>query len=116
MTKASGSATREKQDGTAPVVTVIIPAYNAAKYIRCAVGSVLAQTFQDREIIVINDGSPDTAETERELGDYMEEIIYIKQENGGPAAARNLGRSEEHTSELQSRFDLVCRLLLEKKK
>ena len=91
MTKASGSATREKQDGTAPVVSVIIPAYNAAKYIRCAVGSVLAQTFQDREIIVINDGSPDTAETERELGDYMEEIIYIKQENGGPAAARNLG-------------------------
>lgn len=76
---------------TSPTVSVIIPAYNAAKYVREALDSVFAQTFTSREVIVINDGSPDTEDLERELNGYQEELRYLKQENRGAAAARNLG-------------------------
>lgn len=73
----------------APRVSVIIPAYNVAEYIAETLDSALAQTFRDFEIIVVNDGSPDTAELEKVLADYFDKIIYLKQTNGGAAAARN---------------------------
>jgi glycosyltransferase involved in cell wall biosynthesis len=72
-----------------PIVSVIIPAYNTAPYIKEALESVFAQTFTDYEVIVINDGSPDTDETERVLAPYRERIIYLKQDNEGTAGARN---------------------------
>ena len=79
-------------DDTPPTVSVIIPAYNAAKYIREALNSVFNQTFRSHESIVINDGSPDTDELERELQAYRANIRYIKQDNNrGAAAARNAG-------------------------
>jgi len=74
-----------------PAVSVIIPAYQTTQYIAQALDSVLAQTFQDFEIIVVNDGSPDTPELERVLQPYMSRIVYIKQPNGGLAQARNAG-------------------------
>src|SRR5688572_7418200 len=64
---------------TPPTVSVIIPAYNAAKYIGEALNSVFDQTFRSHESIVINDGSPDTVELERELQAYRANIRYIKQ-------------------------------------
>lgn len=73
----------------APRVSVVIPAYNVAKYIAEALDSALAQNFRDFEVIVVNDGSPDTARLEKVLENYFDKIIYIKQENGGAAAARN---------------------------
>ena len=76
---------------TAPTVSVIIPAYNATKYIGEALNSVFAQTFSSYEVIVINDGSEDTEELERELKRYPESLRYIKQENRGAAVARNTG-------------------------
>jgi glycosyltransferase involved in cell wall biosynthesis len=72
-----------------PRVSVVIPAYNAAATIAETLDSVLAQTFTDYEIIVVNDGSPDAAELEKTLAAYFEKIVYIKQTNGGAAAARN---------------------------
>lgn len=72
-------------------VSVIIPTYNTAEYISQALDSVLAQTFKDYEIIVINDGSPDTDELERVLEPYRERIVYLKQENRGVSSARNAG-------------------------
>ena len=75
---------------TSPTISIIIPAYNAAKFIGEALDSVLNQTFPSYELIVINDGSPDTDELERELQKYPT-IRYIKQENRGAAAARNAG-------------------------
>ena len=72
-----------------PRVSVIIPAYRATEYIAEALDSVLAQTFTDYEIIVVNDGCPDTLALERVLAPYMEKIVYIRQENGGVSAARN---------------------------
>ena len=74
-----------------PLVSIIIPAYDVAEFIGEALESVLAQTFTDYEIIVINDGSPDTEILERALTSYMSRIVYIKQQNRGVSAARNAG-------------------------
>ncbi|HYK22081.1 MAG TPA: glycosyltransferase family A protein [Pyrinomonadaceae bacterium] len=74
-----------------PLVSVIVPAYDVAEFIGEALDSVLAQTFSDYEIIVINDGSPDTKALERALKPYMSRIVYLKQENRGVSAARNNG-------------------------
>ena len=71
--------------------SVVIPAYNAAHLISDALKSVFAQTTNDYEIIVVNDGSPDTAEFEKALEPYLNDITYIRRANGGPAAARNTG-------------------------
>lgn len=76
---------------TEPAVSVVIPAYNAARHIGAALESVFTQTFPDYEVIVINDGSPDTPDLERALEPYRSRIIYIEQENSGPSAARNCG-------------------------
>lgn len=70
-------------------VSVVIPAYNAAGYIRNTLNSVLAQTFTNYEIIVVNDGSPDSPALERALHPYWSKIRYIQQENRGPSGARN---------------------------
>lgn len=53
--------------------------------------SVFSQTFSDFEVIIINDGSPDTEALERALQPWMNRIIYVKQPNRGPSAARNTG-------------------------
>lgn len=74
-----------------PLVSIIIPAYNVAEFIGEALDSVLAQTFTDYELIVINDGSPDSEALERALAPYMSRIVYLKQENRGVSAARNTG-------------------------
>jgi glycosyltransferase involved in cell wall biosynthesis len=74
-----------------PCVSVVIPAYRAAAYIRDALESVVAQAGPDVEIIVVNDGSPDTDALERALQPYRERIIYLKQPNGGVSSARNTG-------------------------
>ena len=78
------------QTGT-PLVSVIVPAYDVTDYIGDALNSVLAQTFKDYEIILINDGSSDTEALERALAPFMPRIVYIKQENRGVSAARNKG-------------------------
>jgi glycosyltransferase involved in cell wall biosynthesis len=72
-------------------VSVIIPAYNCTQYIPEALDSVFAQTFKDFEIVLVNDGSPDTEMLEQLIAPYRDRIIYRKQENRGPAAARNTG-------------------------
>ena len=74
-----------------PLVSIIVPAYNSALYIADALASVYAQTYDRYEVIVINDGSQDTAELERVLTRFQSKLQYIKQENRGAAAARNMG-------------------------
>ena len=69
-------------------VTVIIPTFNRARLVREAIDSVLAQTFRDIEVIVIDDGSTD--DTEFALRPYGSAIRYVKQENRGLNAAREL--------------------------
>ncbi len=72
-----------------PNVSVIIPTYNRAKFVTKAIDSVLAQTYSDYEIMVVDDGSTDN--TREVLVPYMDKIIYIYQENAGVSAARNTG-------------------------
>ena len=74
---------------TMPRVSVIIPTYNCQTYIAEAVESVLAQTYQDFELIVIDDGSTDN--TRQVLEPYLDRIIYLYQENQGESVARNRG-------------------------
>jgi glycosyltransferase involved in cell wall biosynthesis len=74
-----------------PLVSVIIPAYNAAEFMGETLDSVFAQTFKQFEVIVINDGSSDTEQLEEVLKRYPPNLRYIKQENRGAAAARNAG-------------------------
>ncbi|MEW5767211.1 MAG: glycosyltransferase [bacterium] len=75
-----------------PKVSVVIPTYNAAAYLPEAIDSVLAQTFQDYEIIVVDDGSTDN--TREVLAPYQDRIRYIHQENAGPSPAKNKGIKE----------------------
>jgi glycosyltransferase involved in cell wall biosynthesis len=77
--------------GEPPAVSIIMPAYNAARFISEALDSVVAQTFTDYETIVVNDGSPDRDELERVLEPYRERIVYLTQENRGVSGARNTG-------------------------
>ena len=74
---------------SAPLVSVVIPAYNAAGFVRRAVDSVLAQTFADFELLVVDDGSTDG--TREVLAGYGDRLRVLAQPNGGPAAARNQG-------------------------
>lgn len=75
-----------------PIVSVIIPAYNVTAYISEAIDSVLAQTFSDFEVIVINDACPDSQGLETVLERYGNRIRYIKHDgNRGLAATRNTG-------------------------
>jgi glycosyltransferase involved in cell wall biosynthesis len=79
-------------DTTAPEVSVVIPAYNSAQYLGEAVQSIFDQTFDNYEIIVVDDGSTDNT---RELVEsYGGRIRYVRQENGGASKARNRGIAE----------------------
>jgi hypothetical protein len=75
----------------APTVSVVIPAYDVTAYIHDALESVFAQRFTDYEVIVVNDGCPDTPNLERALAPYRDRIRYLQQENRGLAGARNAG-------------------------
>jgi glycosyltransferase involved in cell wall biosynthesis len=77
-----------------PQVSIIIPAYNIAKFIAETLESVFIQTFTDFEVVVINDGSPDTEMFEKELASFLDKIVYLKLENVGAGAARNFGIEE----------------------
>lgn len=79
-----------------PKVSVIVPVYNTEKYIKKCLDSLLTQTLQDIEIIIVNDGSTDNSE--KVIKEIIElnknnkiEIKYFKKENNGLSSARNFG-------------------------
>lgn len=73
-----------------PKISIIIPAYNCAKYVCKAINSAINQTYKNIEIIVVNDGSNDN-ETEKILLSFNQKIKYIYKENEGVSLARNKG-------------------------
>lgn len=74
-----------------PLVSIVIPVYNGANYLKCAIDSALNQTYKNIEIIVVNDGSTDNGETEKVAKSYGNKIRYIHKENGGVSSALNTG-------------------------
>ncbi len=75
-----------------PLVSVIIPAYNAEKYIERTIHSALLQDYENLEIIVIDDGSTDnTADVVKKLAEKDRRLKYVHQQNGGVSSARNHG-------------------------
>ena len=88
---ASAAAEAKTHDG-APVISIVMPAYNAQEYIAESIGAIAAQTFGDFELIVVDDGSADaTGEVVKGLAARDSRIEYIRQENSGAAVARNRG-------------------------
>lgn len=73
-------------------LSVIIPVYNAEKKLKRSVESVLRQSFNDFELILINDGSKDSSlELCKKYAEQDKRVVLINRDNGGPAAARNEG-------------------------
>lgn len=75
-----------------PKVTVVIPAYNAMRYIAETMDTVLAQTYQDFEVLVVNDGSTDeTPNWVNQISQKEPKVRMVSQANKGLAGARNTG-------------------------
>ena len=75
-----------------PLVSVIVPNYNYAQYLPQALDSVLAQTYRETEIIVVDDGSTDDSETV--VSEYGSLVRFVRQKNQGVSTARNRGVAE----------------------
>ena len=74
------------------LVSIIVPVFNVEKYLRQCLDSILGQTFNQFEVIIVNDGSTDNSGVicqEYEARDNR--IVYLEKENGGVSEARNLG-------------------------
>ncbi|HEY0458839.1 MAG TPA: glycosyltransferase family 2 protein [Pyrinomonadaceae bacterium] len=78
-----------KQVVKSPRVSVVIPAFDIAPFVKETLDSVFAQTYNNFEVILVNDGSRDTKELEAALAPYFDRIVYAKQENLGASQARN---------------------------
>jgi len=72
-----------------PRLSVILPVYNGARFLRAAVESIRRQRYEPLETIVVDDGSTD--ETREVATSFASEVSYVHQANAGPAAARNTG-------------------------
>jgi glycosyltransferase involved in cell wall biosynthesis len=76
-----------------PLVSVIIPTYKRTHYLKLTLESIQNQTFQDFEVLVVDDGTP--GDENQELSKLFDKVRYIKIENsGGPAKPRNIGIKE----------------------
>lgn len=83
---------KETPDKDLPLVSVIMPVYNAEKYLKNAIWSVLSQKYKKVELICINDGSTDNSlNILRHIAAADERVKIIDQKNSGPAHARNVG-------------------------
>lgn len=105
-----------------PKVSIVIPVYNGSKYIREAIDSALSQTYDNFEVIVVNDGSTDN--TEEIVLSYGNKIRYYKKNNGGVATALNLGIEKMkgeyfswlshddlyHKDKIKKQIEELCRL------
>src|SRR5215203_3415574 len=100
---------RKERWGVGGLVSVVIPCYNQAHFLGEAIESVLAQSYTNFEVIVVDDGSEDTTS---EVASGYEGVRLIRQENGGLSAARNRGLAEA-SGEYVVFLDSDDRLLVE---
>jgi len=105
-----------KQMESRPLVSVVVPAYNYGRYIGDALRSVQAQTYEEWECVVVDDGSTDeTAEVVGAIAAHDRRVRYVRQENGRQAAARNngIGRSRGEYFQFLDADDLIEPLKIE---
>src|SRR5450631_4327314 len=76
-------------DAERPLVSIVVPAFNAARFLAAAIDSVLEQRYSPFEVIVVDDGSTDATPTI--LAEYGHRIRVLRRDHGGLAAARNAG-------------------------
>ena len=75
-----------------PLVSIIIPAYNATEYIEAMLDCIIGQTYKNIEVILINDGSTDdTLDKIQKYASLDSRIVVLDVPNGGVSHARNLG-------------------------
>jgi len=76
-----------------PKLSVIVPVYNVEAYVEKCLRTLVEQTLEDIEIIVVNDGSTDNSKeiVQKLAKQFPEKIIYVEKENGGLSDARNYG-------------------------
>lgn len=76
-----------------PKISVIVPVYNTEKYLRKCLDSIINQTYQDFEVIIVNDGSTDSSQEiiDEYIEKYQTKIKCLNKENGGLSSARNYG-------------------------
>jgi len=77
--------------GNKPLVSIIIPVYNGSNFLNQSIDSALSQTYENIEIIVINDGSNDNSKTKNIANSYDDKIRYFEKKNGGVSSALNFG-------------------------
>lgn len=80
-----------KLDQRDPLVSIVVPVYNSERFLGGTLNSLLAQKFQDIEIIVVNDGSTDNSKKLIEHFSFFRNLVYLEKENGGTGSALNLG-------------------------
>ena len=73
-----------------PLVTIVIPVYKGEDFVGQAIQSALNQTYDNIEILVINDGSPDNGGSRRAVEPYLDKVKYFEKENGGVSSVLNL--------------------------
>lgn len=84
-----------EHSGEYPLISVIVPVYNTKEYLTRCVESLLAQTYRNLEILLVDDGSTDgSGELCEELAKRDARIVVLHKENGGSSSARNLGLSK----------------------
>ena len=74
-----------------PLVSIVIPLYNGSNYVEEALKCALAQTYENIEIVVVNDGSTDEGAGRAICEKYADRIVYFEKENGGCSSALNYG-------------------------
>jgi glycosyltransferase involved in cell wall biosynthesis len=74
-----------------PLVTIIIPVFNGSNFVNEAIESALGQTYKNKEVIVVNDGSNDAGKTRKAVLPYLDKIQYFEKDNGGVSTALKFG-------------------------
>ena len=94
MTTEKPGIQKAIRDDSNPLISVIIPVYNTGQYLAYCLDSVINQTYQNLEIILVNDGSTDNSlQIAQQYSDRDKRIQILNQENQGVSAARNFGIS-----------------------